>query len=229
MLFMRNKILMLLALITLAISAHIAGLDHYLSLAYIQKNQVLITNFSHEHAIFCILLMCLVYLIMALLQLPGITMITLLFGALFGPIISTFITLVLGTLNAFIVLILSRYFFHDYFQQKYHKYLKHFNAEFQTKGGIYIFLLHITPILPYQLVNILAGLTKVKMLHFIIATVLGIIPHAVIFSCLGSAIWQISSIKDLFTPQLLFLITLCGIVPLGYMFFNLKQTKPKKQ
>jgi len=218
-----QKYFKLLLIIVLTISIILArhyGVAEYLSLASFKQNQLFLFGLTEKYILISILLYLLAYLATSLLQLPGITVLVLLAGALFGKLGGFALALISGTINALIVFWLARYIFHDYFQNKYRKQLKKFNSEFNRRGGVYIFLMHITPLLPYQLINIISGLTKVQAKVFVTATILGVLPHALLYTQLGYLLWSINSLKELFSPTLVVITLLAGILPFVYLGFN---------
>lgn len=214
------KIFLVLFFMVLFVLARHYGLDKYMTVEYFKANRELLLSLTNKYFLPSLFLYIIVYLVNTLLQLPGTTLLTLLSGALFGKLGGFLLCLLSGTLNAVIVFWLSRYIFHDYFQKKYKKQLKNFNKEFKRQGGVYIFLMHITPLLPYQLINVIAGLTKVKTSIFTLASLLGIIPHALIYTQLGHMLWSINSLRDLLSPGLITIIIIVSTLPFVYLGIN---------
>ena len=69
--------------------------------------------------------------------------------------------------------------------------MKRFNEEIEQHGINYIFTLRIMP-LPSFLTNYLAGMTKIPLKKFMLATVLGTIPGSLVYTFAGR---QLSMIK----------------------------------
>jgi uncharacterized membrane protein YdjX (TVP38/TMEM64 family) len=59
------------------------------------------------------------------------------------------------------------------------------------------------PVFPFLLVNILAGLTRVRLTTFIWTTSVGILPGDIVYSCAGSRIDSIVSTGDIFSVRIL--------------------------
>ncbi|WNF35030.1 VTT domain-containing protein [Bacillaceae bacterium IKA-2] len=122
-------------------------------------------------------------LVMMVLQnsftiIPLILLITLnimLFGFIYG-ILWSWMTSIIA---AVIVFISVRYFFQDLL-------LKRINEAFKEKieknGLLFVFIGRIFPFMPTSMVNIIAGVSSIQFIHFLIATSVG---NLLFFSLLG--------------------------------------------
>jgi uncharacterized membrane protein YdjX (TVP38/TMEM64 family) len=68
---------------------------------------------------------------------------------------------------------------------------------------MYLLMVRLFPLVPYILVNFLAGLTKVRLWTFLWTTALGSLPGIVIFCYFGHKLLNIKSIDQLFTPDVI--------------------------
>ncbi|MEK6885363.1 MAG: TVP38/TMEM64 family protein [Nanoarchaeota archaeon] len=109
-----------------------------------------------------------------------------------------FISIIGLTIGAAISFIIARYLGRDYLEKKYiHKIKKldEYDKKLQKNGFLVIFYLRLISLVPYELINIFAGLSRVKFSTFIFATLLGIIPGTMI------TIYLVDSTKNLFSLQ----------------------------
>ncbi|MEL6946423.1 MAG: TVP38/TMEM64 family protein [Pseudomonadota bacterium] len=117
---------------------------------------------------------------------PG-SILTLAAGVAFGlwgvPIV------VLGaTLGSAMSFLAGRYIFHDRVQEKVKAYPKFsaVNEAIRDEGWRVVFLLRLSPALPFSLQNWFLGVTPVKFLPSQIATFFGIIPGTLLYVWIGS-------------------------------------------
>lgn len=149
------------------------------------------------------------------LPVPGQILFTLLFAAIFGFwgsfIITSFSTAIGGSL----AFLLSRYLFRKPLQTQFPKQYSQVNRGIERDGGIYLFTIRMVPILPFFMVNILMGLTTLKIRHFYIATQIGMLASTAVFANAGTQLSQVNAVGDLFTPSVISSLTLLAILPIA--------------
>ena len=69
------------------------------------------------------------------------------------------------------------------------------NKHIKKNGFIYVLTLRLIPLFPYNILNYALGLTRVKTKHYILGTVLGMIPGIFAYVYLGSNIFNVKSIE----------------------------------
>jgi uncharacterized membrane protein YdjX (TVP38/TMEM64 family) len=118
-------------------------------------------------------------------------------GLLFGIVWGTLLVLVTATASAFVPFYLSRQLGREWVESKLKgKRLEEIYQQSEGgKGFTFILLMRLIPILPWEVQNYVAGLTKVSPLTFIAGTMLGIIPGSFSLVFLGDAVadptsWQ---------------------------------------
>lgn len=137
------------------------------------------------------------------------------------------ISLIGLTVGASISFFLARYIGRDYVEHKYihHvKKLEKYDEKLGKRGFLTIFFLRLITPIPYELINIVAGLSRVKFWHFISATFLGIIPGTLL------TIYFVFSTKNLWSFQFFLAMSLLTVFSLAPLFsrhirkivFNLK-------
>ncbi|WP_188454450.1 TVP38/TMEM64 family protein [Virgibacillus oceani] len=113
-------------------------------------------------------------------------------GASFGVILGTAIILSGVIAGTIIMFLMARYGFQDWVQRMLDKFpkIKNYKTYFEQNAFIGILGLRIVPIIPSPLVNILCGITKVRLETFIVASLLGKLPRTVIFTIAGIQVTQ---------------------------------------
>ncbi len=128
-----------------------------------------------------------VYVLAAVLFIPG-SVLTLGAGFTFGLVGGSIAVSLAATTAAALAFLISRYLLRDKFEAKIEG-----NAKFKAvdkaigkEGGKIVFLLRLTPVMPFSLGNYLFGLTAVKFLPYTLASWIGMIPGTILYVYLGS-------------------------------------------
>jgi uncharacterized membrane protein YdjX (TVP38/TMEM64 family) len=179
------------------------GLKERVTLENIQHNILHLEQFVASHYHQSVFYYIIAYMTEVILVLPLSALLTLLSGFLFGVLPGALYTNVGATLGATISFLLVRYWFGHFLQKKYAPQLKAFNQAFEQKGWWYLMMTRFVFVIPFFVINILAGLTKVPLWTFIWTTSLGIIPSTLIYAYTGQQLNSIHSLHDIFTPKVL--------------------------
>lgn len=142
---------------------------------------------------------------------PGALLLSLLAGFLFGTILGAVYINVGATIGATLSFLAARYLLGNWIQRKYAVSLSAFNKEISVNGHRYLFTLRVVPIMPFFLVNLFAGLTKISLKKFVIATALGVLPGSLIYSNAGRQLASIESPGDVMSWKIVLSITILAI------------------
>jgi len=132
------------------------------------------------------LLFMLIYALAAVLFLPG-SVLTLAGGALFGPVLGTFYNLAGATLGATLAFLIARYLASDWVADKTGGRVKQLINGVEGEGWRFVAFVRLVPLFPFNLLNYALGLTRLRLLHYIIATYLFMLPGAIAYTYLGYA------------------------------------------
>lgn len=153
-----------------------------------------------------------IYVIATALSLPGAAVLSLSGGFFFGLFPGILYVLVGATFGAFLAFLISRYLLGDFIQQKYSEKLTKFNQEIEKNGKFHMLTLRLIPVFPFFLVNILAGVTKIKPLTFLWTSFIGMLPGSFVFVYTGRALEKIDSVKGIFSKEIVIAMVLLGIL-----------------
>jgi uncharacterized membrane protein YdjX (TVP38/TMEM64 family) len=132
------------------------------------------------------LLFMLIYAVAAVFFLPG-SVLTLAGGALFGPYLGTLYNLTGATLGATLAFLVARYLASDWVEEKTGGRLQSLKQGVEEEGWRFVAFVRLVPLFPYNLLNYALGITRIKLLHYVIATWLFMLPGAAAFTYLGYA------------------------------------------
>lgn len=144
--------------------------------------------------------------------LPGAAVMTIVGGYLFGVFFGVIYLIIGATIGASIFFLVVRYLLGSYLQLRFASRLVRFNHLIAQRGWLFLLILRCLPLIPFAMVNILAGLTKIRFSTFVWTTMLGVIPTGIIFTYAGRQLGTITRINDIFTPPILGALILLMIV-----------------
>ena len=167
----------------------------------------------------------LLFLVSCVLCLPILTLLVIGNGFFFGLGWGTFISSFGAILGALIVFMFSRHFFRDYFAIKFENTLDRVNREFHQYGVLYLLFLRLIPIIPYQVINILFGLTKVSSLTFWWSSQLGMLPIQIIIVNAGVQMSKLNQLNEIFSLRVVISLILLASIPVCLRFANKYQLR----
>jgi len=126
------------------------------------------------------------YCLATILFLPTMVL-TLAGGALFGPILGTLFSLLGASLGAACAFCISRYWVFDWVAAKKNKRINKLITGVERRGWQFVALLRIVPLVPFNLVNYGLGITRIKFSHYIITTLIFLIPTEIVSTYCGYA------------------------------------------
>jgi len=187
-------------------------------LPFLNSNLLLLKSFAYDYPYESGIYYFLTSLILLSLSLPLALILGLLSGIIFEPLKAIIIVSFSSSIAATMGMLISRYFFRDFLKERYKNQYEIINNGFMTNGIYYLFALRMTPIFPYFLINLLVGLTSIKVLPYYLATQLGMLPMSIVIIFIGKGLDEIVLSDAKIDIEFLILLSLVGILPL---FFKL--------
>jgi uncharacterized membrane protein YdjX (TVP38/TMEM64 family) len=146
--------------------------------------------------------------------LPGAAILTLAGGALFGLVAGTLIVSFASTIGATLACTVSRFVLRDWIQGKFGERLKTVNAGFEKEGAFYLFTVRLIPVFPFWLINLVMGLTKMRLITFYWVSQLGMLAGTIVYVNAGKELAKIDSLAGILSPTLILSFVLLGLFPL---------------
>jgi uncharacterized membrane protein YdjX (TVP38/TMEM64 family) len=165
------------------------GLLAAVTLAIIYRDQfdaAALESWIRDAGLVAPLLFILIYALAAVLFLPG-SVLTLAGGALFGPVLGAFYNLTGATLGATLAFLIARYLASDWVAEKTGGRVKQLINGVEGEGWRFVAFVRLVPLFPFNLLNYALGLTRLRLLHYIIATYVFMLPGAIAYTYLGYA------------------------------------------
>jgi uncharacterized membrane protein YdjX (TVP38/TMEM64 family) len=135
-----------------------------------------------------------VYMIMFSV-IPSGAVIAIAGGMAFGMLMGTVYTMLGAMIGATTAFFISRLLGRDIAERLTRGRLGKEGGGAGEKGFLYILILRLIPIIPFNVVSFAAGLTNISYRDYFVSTVLGIIPGVIIFCNLGDKALDMGSPK----------------------------------
>lgn len=227
----KTKILVAAVLFGLIAAYVLLDLGRYLSLSYVQSQLDSILAFKEESFVVAAGVYFVAYVLITALSIPGAAIVTLVGGAVFGLLWGTILVSFASTLGATFAFLSSRLLLRDWVQAKFSKTLKVINKGVEKDGNFYLFSLRMVPLFPFFVVNLLMGLTPIRVVPYFFISQIGMLFGTAVYVNAGAELGQISSLSGLVSPPILFSFALLGLFPwiARYILGLVNRPKPPKQ
>jgi dihydrolipoamide dehydrogenase len=209
-----KKLLLLLVIITLFVSAFAFDLTQYLSLDVLKEKQQQLNQLFVDYPFTVFAIYFVIYVVTTALSLPGATILTLGSGAIFGLGWGLLLASFAASFGAFLAFLSARFILHDWVQEKFGDRLTAINRGMERDGAFYLLSLRLVPLFPFFVINLVMGLTKIKVWTFYWVSQVGMLLGTAVYVNAGTQLAQISSLGDVVSADLIGAFVLLGIFPL---------------
>jgi uncharacterized membrane protein YdjX (TVP38/TMEM64 family) len=148
-----------------------------------------------------------------LLSLPLLTVMTLAAGAIFGVVEGTVLMSFGSAVGATLVMLASRFIFKDALRRRFAHRLHKIDAGIERDGAFYLLNIRLVPIFPFFLVNLLMGLTHMRVRTFYWVTQLGMLAGTAVYVNAGTRIASAHSARQLVSVPLIASLALLAVLP----------------
>lgn len=212
---MNPKKISVLALGTVAVGLFFYfDLQRFLTLATLKANRQTLLDYYTAHRLIMVAGFMMVYIVQTALSLPGAAILSLAAGAVFGPLMGTIYANIAATLGATMAFLVTRYLLRDAILNRFGGTLEGMNRELEERGFSYLLFLRLVPLFPFFLINLAAGLTRMPLRTFFLATMIGIIPGGFVYVNAGASLATIDSLSGIASPRVLGSFALLGVFAL---------------
>ena len=222
-----QRLLIVAAIIIIVILFKVLGLGQYLSLDYLKTSQDKFIQLYASHRFGVITTYMVVYIIVTALSLPGAAVMTLAGGAMFGFWTGFVVVSFASTIGATLACFVARFLLRDWVQNKFGEKLTAINRGIEKEGAFYLFSLRLVPIFPFFVINLVMGLTTMKLLTFYWVSQLGMLPGTMVFVNAGKELGKIESLSGILSPGVIISFVILGLFPITVkklLYFYKKKT-----
>ena len=170
----------------LALWLLIAAVAVWLALNRDHLDPALIESAIHDFGLLAPVGHVVLFALATILFVPG-AIFGLLGGAVFGPLWGTVLNLAGATLGATAAFLVARYAAADWVRRKIGGRLDRLIAEVEAEGWRFVAFVRLVPLFPFNLTNYALGLTRISLKHYVLASLVCMMPGAVAYAWLGHA------------------------------------------
>lgn len=209
-----KKIMVISVITLLVILIYAFDIQAYLSVDGLKHSVSQLEMWRVERPLLVGALFFSLYILIALLSLPGAAVMTIGAGALFGLLWGSIIASFASSIGATLAFLLSRYLLRDVVQNRFDKQLTAINAGMAKDGLLYLFALRLVPIFPFFLINLLMGLTTIRTRDYYWVSQLGMLAGTLVYVNAGTQLIRLTSLSEIMSPALLASFALLGVFPM---------------
>ena len=210
----KTKITVFTVIILLVALFFVFDLGQYFNLEYLKEKQAAMDAYYEREPVTTTVSYFLLYIIITGLSLPGAAILTLAAGAIFGVLWGTIVVSFASTIGATLAFLFSRYLFREAIQGRFADKLTAINRGMEEEGAFYLFTLRLVPIFPFFIINLVMGLTTIRVLTFFLVSQVGMLAGTIVYVNAGTQIAKIEQLKDILSLELILSFALLGIFPL---------------
>ena len=214
----KARLAVLLAVAAAAVVGYLQFGDA-LSLAAIAEQEAALRAYQQDHPWLVYGAAFLVYVAVTGLSLPGAAVLTLVFGWYFDFLRAVLLVSFASTTGASLAFLLSRYVFREAVQSRFGGRLRSFNDALARDGALYLFTLRLVPAVPFFVINLVMGLTPLRLGAFWWVSQVGMLPGTAVYVYAGAAVPDLLLLSErglggIVSPQVLAAFVLLGVFPL---------------
>lgn len=211
---MKKKILILIFLAAILAAFFLFDLDKFLTLDYIKNSQQEFQGFYDHNPFLTVFSFFMIYVVVVGVNLPGAAVLGLAGGALFGFTVGVVTISFASTIGATLACFFSRNLFRDYVQRKFGDRLEKVNKGIEEEGAFYLFTMRLIPAIPFVVINLVMGLTPMKLRTFYWVSQVGMLPGTMVYVNAGKELGKIDSLSGIVQPSLIISFAVLGLFPL---------------
>ena len=208
-----RRLLLLLVLAAIVAVYFLSGADEALTLANLQAEQARFQAWLADEPVTVVGGFFLLYVLMAALSLPGAALMTVLGGALFGLGWGLLIISFASTLGATLAALIARTLARAPLEKRFAGQLERINAGIRREGAFYLFTLRLIPLFPFFVINLVMGLTRMRLWTFYWVSQLGMLPGTAVYVNAGRELGNLQSLSDVLSPGLIGSFVMIGLFP----------------
>jgi pyruvate/2-oxoglutarate dehydrogenase complex dihydrolipoamide dehydrogenase (E3) component/uncharacterized membrane protein YdjX (TVP38/TMEM64 family) len=210
----KNKLVLVVVVIAAIVGYFVFDLGRFFSLAYLKESQAQFAALYDANPAAVIGVFFAVYVAVTALSFPGAAIMTLAAGAIFGLLVGTVIVSFASSIGATLAFLAARFVLRDSVQARFGARLAEIDRGVQKEGAFYLFTLRLVPLVPFFVINLLMGLTKMKTSTFYWVSQLGMLAGTVVYVNAGTQLAKIDSLRGIVSPGLIGSFVLLGVFPL---------------
>lgn len=209
-----RKTLIFLALLALVTGlAYAFDLRRVLDLNTLRDQREFLSAWIDARPLAAMVIYFTAYILVAAFSIPGAAAMTLAGGALFGLAKGFVLVSFASTIGATLAFLISRHVLREAVATRFADRLKAVDAGIEKDGPFYLFTLRLIPILPFVVINLVMGLTRMRGATFFWVSQIGMIPATIVYVNAGTQLAEVTDLADILSVPVLLSFAALGLLP----------------
>ncbi len=187
---LRSLLPLALLLLTALIAWQVGWVDAF-SWTGLARHRVALVDLATAHPILAPGCYMMVYATLAAISFPAGALLTVTGGFLFGPVRGCVFAVVGATCGATVLFLAARSVLSKVLAQRGGNILHSTIERLRRDGFLYLLALRLLPIVPFWLINLAAAFCGMRVVPFVVGTVIGMVPVAFVFASIGAGIGDV--------------------------------------
>ncbi len=185
----------------------------YLSFDHLKQGQTSFHAWYAQHPIATIAGFFGIYVLATALSVPGAAVLTLAAGAIFGLWIGVLLVSFASSIGSSLAFLASRYVLRDSIESRFRRRVETINAGLRRDGVFYLLTLRLIPAIPFFVVNLVMGLTRMRLVTFYLISQIGMLAGTIVYVNAGTRLGQLESAKGILSLPIILSFVALAIVP----------------
>jgi uncharacterized membrane protein YdjX (TVP38/TMEM64 family) len=187
-------------------------LRDYFSFDALRQNRELLIAFRDANYALTVLSFLTCYVVIVAFSLPGATVVTLTGGFLFATFPGALFNVLGASTGATLIFLAAKWGLGERLAARMeasHGAVKRIKDGIDENQWSVLFLMRLVPAVPFFVANLIPALVDVSLFRFVVSTVLGIIPGAIVYTSVGAGLGDVFARGEtpdlgiIFEPQIL--------------------------
>jgi uncharacterized membrane protein YdjX (TVP38/TMEM64 family) len=185
-------------LLALAVAAGLifaTGWHRQLSFETLVRHHMAIEDFVSEQGFAAVAGFIALYIAVVALSIPGAVYLTIASGILFGTLVGALTSVVGATIGATLLFLIAKTACGEHLLRRAGPTAERLAEGFRQDAFCYLLFLRLVPVFPFFLVNLVPAVVGVRLVPFLAATAIGIIPAAFAFAFFGAGLASVVAVQ----------------------------------
>lgn len=182
-------------------------------LTWVYDQVALIRDWRDRNTALAALVFVLIFGVAGTLPLPVVTVMSLAGGAMFGLWAGALLSVAGTTLSATLSFLIARHLIYRPLRRRLGRRAQALDRTVARDGWIALLSLRLTPALPFLIINLAAGISRMRLAVFVPITAIGVLPNKTILALAGTSLAEIDNVSDIFGPRLIAALIALALLP----------------
>ncbi len=165
------------------------------------------------HPLLSALVFSLVYTAVTALAVPAVWALSVASGALFGPWIGLPIAVASGLTGGTITMLAARHALRGWVEARFPEVVARFDQGVASGGARFLFAARLAPVVPFPLVNLAVGLTRMPVKTFAFVSFVGYLPLTTAYVSAGASLGDVRSPGAALSPGFVAILLALAAAP----------------